>query len=264
MSEKTILFTVEEGIGTITLNRPDVLNAFNDQMFAEMRDVLKRAERDVSIRCLVITGAGRAFCAGQDLASLKPALEKGEPLAYGDLLRRTYNPLILKLRTMEKPIIAAINGVAAGAGFSLALACDVRLAAQSARFTQAFVRIGLVPDSGSTFFLPRIVGWTKAIELAMTGEPIDAQTAAELGLVTAVVPTEELQATTRQWAERFARAPTRALGLMKRAFHRALTCTLEEALEYEAYMQEIAGRTADHREGIQAFLEKRDPRFTGQ
>ncbi|RMG51683.1 MAG: 2-(1,2-epoxy-1,2-dihydrophenyl)acetyl-CoA isomerase [Acidobacteria bacterium] len=188
MSEKTILFTVEEGIGTITLNRPDVLNAFNDHMFAEMRDVLKRAERDASIRCLVITGAGRAFCAGQDLASLKPALEKGEPLSYGDLLRRTYNPLILKLRTLEKPIIAAINGVAAGAGFSLALACDVRLAAQSARFTQAFVRIGLVPDSGSTFFLPRIVGWTKAIELAMTGDPIDAQTAAELGLVTKVVP----------------------------------------------------------------------------
>lgn len=264
MSEQTVLFSLVDGVGTITLNRPEVLNAFNDQMFSELQEVLKQVERDAVVRCVVITGAGRAFCAGQDLASLRHLYEGDAPPAFGDLLRQRYNPLILKLRTLEKPIIAAVNGVAAGAGCSLALACDLRIASETARFIQAFVRVGLVPDSGGTFFLPRTVGWTKALELAMTGEAVDAQTAKQIGLVSKVVPAEELESAVRELAGRLAKAPTQAIGLMKRAFNRALGCDLEEALEYEAYMQEIAGRTADHREGVQAFLEKREPRFTGQ
>lgn len=261
---QTILYEVADGVATITLNRPEVLNAFNDQMIAETTAALKAAERDESVRCIVLTGAGRAFSSGQDLAEVKA--RRGDPQApsLGEHLRTGYNPLILKMRTLEKPIIGAINGVAAGAGCSVALACDLRLASDQASFIEVFVNVGLIPDSGSTWFLPRLVGTAKAFEMAATAQRVKAEEALALGLVNRVVPAGELMAATRELALALAKAPTRAIGLTKRALNRVWTMTLEEALEYEAFLQEIASRTHDHEEGVTAFLEKRPPQFTGK
>ena len=260
MAYETVLVEDAHTVRTITLHRPEALNAFNATLHHELADALKAAERDRAVRCLVITGAGRAFCAGQDLKEL---LAENQ-LSLGDVLPQRYHPLILRLRTMEKPIIAAVNGVAAGAGCSLALACDLRVASDKASFVAAFIRIGLITDSGSTFFMPRLLGLGKALELAFTGDALEAGAAQSLGMVSRVVPGEELMATTMELAQRLAQAPTRAIGLTKRAMNRALSMDLEAALAYETDMQELAGRTHDHKEGVQAFIEKRPPQFRGE
>ena len=267
MAYETVLIEDAQGVRTITLNRPGALNAFNETLKDELIDALKAAARDKSVRCLVITGAGRAFCAGQDLKDRTDRADQSVgvgSVSFSASLRDKYNPMILTIRTMEKPVIAAVNGVAAGAGCSLALACDLRVVADKATFIQAFVKIGLVPDSGATFLLPRLVGMGKALELAFTGDPLDAGTALDLGLANSVVPGEALLTATMDLANRLAQAPTRAIGLTKRAMNRALLVDLESALDYEADMQEIAGRGDDFAEGVSAFMEKRHPRFTGQ
>ncbi len=256
----TVLTALDGGVLTLTLNRPDVLNALNEQLLADLHDGLRFAERTPDVRCVVLTGAGRGFCSGQDLRERTGV----QAVSYGDSLRRRYNPIVLRMRTMEKPVIAAVNGVAAGAGCNLALAADLRIASDRASFIEVFSRVGLVPDSGGTFTLPRLVGLGKALELAFTADPVDAHEALRLGLVNRVVPHDELMAHTLALATRLAQGPTRAFGLTKRAFTYALTASLEAALEYEAHLQEIAGRTADHREGVAAFLEKRPPRFEGR
>ncbi len=244
---------------TITLNRPDVLNAVNDQLARELHDALRGASRDGAVRCLVLTGAGRGFCSGQDLRD-----RAAGDLSYREHLRRTYNPVILLMRTIEKPVIAAVNGVAAGAGMSLALAADLRVASEKATFIEVFARVGLVPDSGSTYLLTRLVGLGKALELCYTADPVDAQEALRLGLVNHVVPHEELMPRAMGLATRLAAGPTKAYGLTKRAMTYALHAPLEAALDYEAHLQEAAGHSADHREGVSAFLEKRAPRYEGQ
>lgn len=259
MSYETILFEKENGVATITLNRPQALNAFIPQMNKEVLEALKDGERDGAVRCLVITGAGRAFCAGQDLKGRTPE-QKG---SLGASLREKYNPMIRQIRQMEKIVIAAVNGVAAGAGCNLALACDLRVASEEAKFIQSFVRVGLAPDSGGSFILPRLVGVSKAMELLLLGEPVEAQEAQRIGLVAKVFPAAEFATAAKEIAERVARAP-RGIGLIKRAVNHALLRELESDLEYEAYLQEIAGRSADYDEGVRAFLEKRTPVFTGK
>ncbi len=259
MEYRTILWTVEDGVGTLTLNRPDVLNAFNKQMTDEIQDALKGAERSRDVRCLVITGAGRAFSSGEDLKA-RPGDGAGP---FGETLRARYNPIILKMRALEKPIIAAVNGVAAGAGMSLALAADLRIASDKARFIEIFSRIGLVPDSGSSYFLPWLVGAGKAAELCLLAEDVGPEEALRIGLVNKVVPAGELEAATAAWATKLAHGPTVAYGLTKRALNRAQTASLPEMLEYEVYGQETAGRTADFQEAFAAFLEKRTPEFKG-
>ncbi len=259
----TILVENAGAVRTIRLNRPDVLNAFNNALLADLSKALREAEKDATVRILVITGAGRAFCSGQDLADVADRYKSADPIELGSHLREKYNPVILKLRTMEKPIIAAVNGVAAGAGASLALACDFRIAAESASFIQAFINVGLVPDSGSTFMLPRLVGFSRALELALTGRKVTAADALQMGLVNQVVPDAELAPSTMRLAERLAGVPPKGLALTKRAINAAWTNDLAIQLDYEAMLQTTAGQTHDHREGIRAFLEKRPPTFTG-
>jgi 2-(1,2-epoxy-1,2-dihydrophenyl)acetyl-CoA isomerase len=251
-------------VATLTLNRPQVLNAFNDALLQQMNQQLRELERDADVGAVVITGAGRAFCAGQDLQARREIFERGDVPHLGAGLRERYKPMIIRLRTMEKPVIAALNGVAAGAGCGLALACDLRTAAPEASLTQAFARVGLALDSGSSFFLPRIVGLGRAFEIAFTGDPVSAAEAERIGLVNHVYPAEELLPRTRELAERLANGATRAIGLIKRDINRALSADLETALDYESYQQEIAGQTADFREGVMAFVEKRQPKYQGK
>jgi len=261
MAYQTILVDTQDGVTTLILNRPQVLNAFNNEMAEEMLAALKAAERDSATRCLVLTGAGRGFCAGQDLEALRA---RPEAVSFREHLLRTYNPIVSRLRSMEKPVVGQINGAAAGAGFGLALACDLRYMAASAKFRFAFSGIGLAPDSGTSFFLPRLIGYARAFELAATNMPVAAKAALELGLAESVFPDETLAAEVRAIAVRLAQGPTRGLGLMKRAMNKAFDLPLDEALDYEAHLQEIAGQTADHREGVAAFLEKRVPVFQGK
>lgn len=260
----TITVNTADHICTITLNRPDVLNAFNDQLTTELGEALKNAERDAAVRVIVITGAGRAFSSGQDLADLKTRYVPGYVPELGDDLRRRYNPIIRRIREMEKPVIAAVNGVAAGAGCSLALACDLRIASDQASFIEVFINVGLIPDSGSTFMLPRLVGLGKAMEMCCTGQKVDAAEALRLGLVNQVVSAEELSGATAKLAGRLASLPARAIGLTKRLLNQSLQSDLAAQLEAEAYDQETAGKTADHYEGVTAFLEKRKPGFQGK
>ena len=253
-----------DGVCTISLNRPDVLNAFNDQLTTELGEALKTAERDAAVRAIVITGAGRAFSSGQDLADLKQKYVPGYVPNLGEDLRRRYNPIIKRIREMEKPVIAAVNGVAAGAGCSLALACDMRIASDQASFIEVFINVGLIPDSGSTFMLPRLVGLGKAMELCCTGQKIDAAEALRLGLVNQVVPAAELESAASKLAAKLAALPGRAIALTKRLLNQSLQNDLDAQLEAEAYDQETAGKTADHHEGVVAFLEKRKASFHGR
>jgi 2-(1,2-epoxy-1,2-dihydrophenyl)acetyl-CoA isomerase len=259
-SFRQLRYEAADRVATITLDRPDALNALTVHLRRELLAAFRLAGGDRDVRAIVLTGAGRAFCAGQDLRErLQP---DASPLDVE--LRERYNPLVLAMRRLEKPIVGAINGVAAGAGASLAFACDVRLAAEGASFVLAFGRIGLVPDSGASWLLPRLVGPAKAAELALVGDALSAADAERFGLVMSVVPADALAGAAHALATRLAAGAPLAMALTKRALGRALESSLEEALEYEAELQGIAGRTADHEEGIAAFVEKRSPSFRGE
>ncbi|MFN2602794.1 MAG: 2-(1,2-epoxy-1,2-dihydrophenyl)acetyl-CoA isomerase PaaG [Gemmatimonadaceae bacterium] len=258
-----IIVDFAAGITRITLNRPEVLNSFNAQMARELRGALDDARADKTVRALLITGAGRAFCAGQDLSDV-PSSTGGEAADLGLHLRGTYNALIRAIRKLELPVVCAVNGVAAGAGANLAIACDIVLASENASFIQSFAKVGLIPDSGGTFFLPRIVGFPRASALMMTADKIDAHRAYEIGMVYRVCPAETLQEDAMALATQLAAMPTRGLGLAKRALNASLTNDLEGQLELEADLQSEAGRTNDFAEGVRAFLEKRKPDFTGE
>jgi 2-(1,2-epoxy-1,2-dihydrophenyl)acetyl-CoA isomerase len=258
----TVLVEVdaEAGVATITLNRPDALNALTVPMKQALLAAFRQVARDRSVRAVILTGAGRAFCAGQDLRErLQP---DAAPL--GIEVRERYNPIIRAMRGLPKPIVGAINGVAAGAGASLAMACDLRIAADTATFALAFCRVGLVPDSGATWLLPRLVGPARAAELALLGDSVPAADAARLGLFGRVVAADQLAAESRSIAARLAAGAPRAMALTKRALNAAWEHGLDAALDYEAHLQDLAGRTKDHAEGLAAFLEKRPPRFTGE
>jgi 2-(1,2-epoxy-1,2-dihydrophenyl)acetyl-CoA isomerase len=247
-------------VATITLNRPAKLNAFNDRMIAETTDAFKQCSREAAVRCVVITGAGRGFSSGQDLGDIQ---ERGESVSIGEHLRHGYHKLVRQMVALEKPIIAAVNGIAAGAGCGVALAADLRIASDEASFMLAFSRIGLIPDTGTNWFLPRLIGYARAYEMAITAAKVPAVRALEWGMVNRVVPGEQLPEIARATALTLAAGPTLAYGLTKRAMNRGLTQDLDAALEYEAQLQEIAGRSADSREGVSAFIEKREPLFSG-
>jgi 2-(1,2-epoxy-1,2-dihydrophenyl)acetyl-CoA isomerase len=261
MTYETILYETQAGVATITLNRPDSLNAFNDQMIAECRDAFKQAGRDPGVRCIVITGNGRAFSSGQDLKDVRS--REGE-FSIGEHLRHGYNKLVSQMIALEKPIVAGINGIAAGAGCGVALAADLRIASEKASFMLAFSRVGLIPDSGSTWTLPRLIGYSRAYEMAITADRIPAEKALSWGMVNEVVPAEQLLEVVAAWAGTLATGPTLAYGLTKRAMRRADGQTLDEALAYESHLQEIAGRSQDSKEGVQAFIDKREPEFKGK
>ena len=242
---------------TITLNRPDVLNAFNTSMHAALRNALEEAE-DGSVRAVVLTGAGRGFCVGQDLSEFRES-----PRDIGDRLRSNYHPNVLAIRALEKPVIAAVNGPAAGAGLSIACACDIRIASDGASFVPAFINIGLIPDSGGTYFISQLLGYARAFEWMTSGRKLSAAEAHGWGLVSEVVEADGLAARAAELAVEYASLPTRGVGLTKRLFSEAEDNTLEEQLELEAELQTAATQTADFREGVAAFLEKREPKFTG-
>ena len=257
MMYETIQYTVQNGVATLELSRPDKLNAFNSQMIREIIAAVKEASKDEQVRCLVLTGTGRGFCSGQDLADVD------ENMDHGQVLREQYGPMMKQLMSFEKPIVAAVNGIAAGAGFSLALACDFRLASEKANFLNAFINIGLIPDSGNLYFLQNLVGYAKAAELSILGEKISAEKAFQLGLVTKVISTQTWESEVVQFSEYLANLPTKAIGLIKRNLKLANNLSFDSYLEKEAEGQRIAGLTNDHQEGVQAFVEKRKPIFIG-
>lgn len=260
MDFKFITYQVVDGVATITLNRPEVYNALNDGITYELQDAWKAVAKDEAVRVVVLTGAGKAFCSGQDL---KDSASQGKR-SFLDSLHKRYNPIISAMRQLPKPIVCRLNGVAAGAGCSMALACDVIVAAEESTLIEVFINIGLVPDSGSAYFLPRLVGMAKSFELCSLGNKVLASEALKIGLVNKVVPMAELDNAVKSYTEYYAKAPTKAIGLIKKMLNKSFTSTLEEMLEYEAYSQEIAGDTHDHKEGVQAFLEKRKPAFQGK
>ena len=262
MDESPILVDVRTGWRVITLNRPQRLNAFNEGMHQALAKAVAEAEADETCRALLITGAGRAFCAGQDLADRLVA--PGATAKVGGALEQYYNPLVRKLRALPFPVIAAVNGVAAGAGANVALACDIVIAARSANFLQAFAKLGLIPDAGGTWVLPRLVGAARARGLALLAEPLPAEKAAEWGMIWKCVPDNELAAEAEKLCVHFASAPTFGLGLIKRALDAAETNDLATQLDLERDLQREAGATSDYAEGVRAFMEKRAPVFTGR
>lgn len=263
MASTSIEMDVAHGVAKITLNRPEVLNSFNLDMAQALQRALDRAGEEDAIRAVLITGAGRGFCAGQDLKEVLP--KEGEPEPnLSDTVAASYNPVILGIRQLEKPVVAAVNGIAAGAGANLAFACDLVLAADSASFVQSFCKLGLVPDSGGTFILPRLVGMARATALTMLGEKLTAEQARDWGLIYQVHPADELLEQATSLANRLATQPTKGLGFIKRALNASWTNDLERQLLLEQELQGAAGRTQDYREGVAAFLEKRKPNYTGK
>ncbi|OLE18154.1 MAG: 2-(1,2-epoxy-1,2-dihydrophenyl)acetyl-CoA isomerase [Betaproteobacteria bacterium 13_1_20CM_3_63_8] len=259
----SILVSQEPGVLTITLNRPEKLNAFNPEMHRELRAALERAADEAQIRVVILTGAGRAFCAGQDLAERNVA-PGAAPIDLSVSLGSYYNPLVRRLRTLPKPLLCVVNGVAAGAGANIALACDLVLAARSASFVQSFARIGLVPDSGGTYFLPRLVGAARAMGLALLGEKLSAEEAERWGLIWKAIDDDKLAAEASELARNLAAGPTKAYALLKKALYLSPGNSLDAQLELERDLQREAGFSEDYREGVRAFMEKRDPRFKGK
>lgn len=255
----TVKYQVENGIARITLNRPDVFNAFDDEQSYALQDALKQAKKDTNVRVLILSGEGRAFCSGQDLKAIAGAKNR----SLSDSLYKRYNPIIKAMRNMPKPIICRLNGVAAGAGCSLALACDFIIASTKASMIEVFVNVGLVLDSGSSYFLPRVVGSHKAFEMATMATKISAQEAFDMGIVNRVCQPEELDEKTNDIANYYAKAPTKAIGMIKKMLNKASHSDLDTMLQYEAYCQEIAGNSDDYKEGVSSFNEKRTPNFTG-
>ena len=259
----SILVSIDAGVQAITLNRPDKLNSFNPEMHERLRAALDEAASNPAIRCVLLTGSGRGFCAGQDLSE-REMKESDTPRDLGTTIEKYYNPLVKFMQALPKPIVCAVNGVAAGAGANIALACDIVLAAKSASFLQAFAKIGLVPDSGGTYFLPRLAGTARAMALAMLAEKLPAVDAERMGLIWKAVDDDKLLAEAKAICTHLATQPTRALGLMKQAIYAAGGNTLAQQLDLERDLQRKAGGSPDYREGVSAFLEKRKPNFTGQ
>lgn len=255
----TILFHIDNGVGFVTLNRPDKYNAFNRGMAIKFQKVLDTCAADASIRCVYVTGAGKAFCSGQDLGEVVdpngPGMER--------ILAEHYNPIVKRIIGLEKPVVAAVNGVAAGAGANIALCCDIVIAAETASFVQAFSAIGLIPDSGGTFFLPRLIGWQKASALMMLGDKVPAIEAERMGMVYKVFDTENFESDAKTIAYKLAQMPTKGLAFTKQALQQSIVNSLEKQLTLEDYLQQRAAKTADFNEGVSAFLEKRKPDFKG-
>ena len=263
MNYENILFDITDGVATLTLNRPDKLNSFTQAMHDEVRHALHKVGADKSVRVFVLTGAGRGFCAGQDLSDR--AVEPGaRPVDLGDSVEKNYAPLVLALRALPMPVICAVNGVAAGAGANIALACDIVLAAKSASFVEVFCKLGLIPDTGGTYFLPRLIGSARAMGLAMLGDKLSAEKAEAWGLIWKAVPDDELAAETQAMARHFASAPTKGLAFTKQALYASPHNTLQQQLTLECGMMSELGRSDDYREGVAAFMEKRAPQFKGQ
>jgi len=257
----TIQVKIENKIAFITLNRPEVFNSFNREMALALQGVLDDCDKNEEVRAIVLTGNGKAFCAGQDLKEVtSPELNPG----FKKILEDHYNPIIIRIREIKKPVIGAINGVAAGAGANIALACDIVIAHQKVSFIQAFSLIGLVPDSGGTYFLPRIIGFQKALALAMLGDKIGAEEAEKLGMIYKCVPSEEFEEIINKLAIKLANMPTKALGMIKELFNKSMTNTLEEQLDMESKYQIEAAQSEDYAEGVSAFIEKRKPNFKGK
>jgi 2-(1,2-epoxy-1,2-dihydrophenyl)acetyl-CoA isomerase len=259
--DRSVLVDRHEGWTAITLNRPDRLNAFNADMHRQFLAALDDAAADLSCRAVLLTGAGRGFCAGQDLSD---RMQSDGPVDLGATLEATYNPLIRRIRGLRKPVVCAVNGVAAGAGANIAFACDIVIAARSAKFIQAFVKIGLLPDSGGTFFLPRLIGDARARALAMLGGPIGAEQAEAWGLIWKTVDDKDLPAEAARLAAHLATQPTEGIALIKEALNASTANTLDAQLDLERDLQRRAGHTPDYAEGVRAFMEKRPPRFTGR
>jgi len=257
---KTILYEVSGKRATITLNRPEVYNAFNNDMSFELQAAIKDVAKNKDVRVLILTGSGKAFCSGQDLKDVQGA----ENRSLAESIHTRYNPLIKGMRNLPKPIICKLNGIAAGAGCSFALACDIIIASESASLLEAFVNIGLVLDSGSSYFLPRLTGAARAFEIATNGKKISAQEALQWGMVNKVVPAAELDKAVDEVAEYYSNAPTKAIGLIKKMLNKSLYSNLDTMLDEEAYLQEIAGFSKDYKEGVNAFIEKRKANFTGE
>lgn len=253
-------YSVDDGVAFISLNRPEVYNALNDEITFELQDAWKAIAKDDQVRVVVLTGEGKAFCSGQDLK----AASGNQKRSFLQSLHKRYNPIIRAMRELPKPIVGRVNGVAAGAGCSLALACDVIVAAQEATFIEVFINIGLVPDSGSSYFLPRMVGSMKAFEMCSMGSRVSATEAQSIGLINKVVSADQLDNAVKTYTDYYAKAPTKSIGIIKKMLNKSTSTSLNEMLDYEAYCQEIAGTSNDYREGVSAFLEKRKPDFKGK
>ena len=264
MDFQFVLYEVADQVATITLNRPERLNALSPALRREIYEAVSASDADDEVRAIVMTGAGRGFCSGGDVKAMNEANEAGQTSALADKVAPIRDKAVLAMRNTSKPLLAAVNGAAAGAGMNIALACDIRIAASTARFGQTFSKRGLHPDWGGTYFLPRLVGMAKACELIWSGKMIDAREALDLGIVSRITEPDDLMPATLELARSFAAGPPIAIRLAKRAMYRGMDCSLQEALEFETYAQNICRETEDAKEGIKAFVEKREPEFAGR